>query len=210
MEDDTSFEWTRFRTAIQQALVTLPHFLKHPIDGMRQMPDWDWPTLLTLQGGFALICGVMMDLAERHYLSAVASIFIAPIVAIAANAITSGFFYYTFLFYFRTRVEYRPIFTHLLFASIPVLLMSILRPFVPLVGLVGLAAAGILLLVGFTVNFRLPMKPLRNLLFVIFLVYAASLIFQMFRYEGGRESLRVRATPESLDILEKELKEQSN
>jgi hypothetical protein len=126
------------------------------------------------------------------------------------NFILSGFFYYAFLFVFKQTTSFRQIFTHLLFASIPVLLVSILSPLVPLIGLVGLGAACLLLIIGFTSNFGLPLKKVRNLLFGMFLTYAALLVIQMITWRGGKESLRVKATPESLDILEKELKEDAN
>jgi hypothetical protein len=210
MEDAASFDWVRFRHSIHQAVRTLPHFLKNPVEGIRQLPDWDWPTLITLQAGFAGICGFVGGLAEKHVLSAIVSFFILPIVANAVNFIMSGFFYYVFLFFFHAHVDYRRTFTHLLFASIPVLIVSILSSFVPLVSLVGLGAACLLLIVGFSYNYGLPIKKVRNLLFGLFLTYAAILLVQMISWRGGKEKLRVRATPESLDILEKELKDDAN
>lgn len=210
MEDATSFEWTRFRHGIVQALRTLPHFLKNPVEGMRQLPDWDWPTLTTLQATFAAGCGLVGGIVERHFLTAIVSFFIFPIVANAVNFILSGFFFYVFMFAFKQHVDFRRIYTHLLFASIPVLLISIISPLVPLVNLVGLGAAGLLLIVGFTSNFGMPLKKVRNLIFGMFLAYAAMLVVQLITWRGGKESLRVRATPESLDILEKELKEDAD
>jgi len=210
MEDAASFDWVRFRHSLHQAIHTLPHFLKNPVEGMRQLPDWDWPTLMTLQAGLAAISGLLGGLVERHILSAIVAVFILPIVANAVNFIMSGFFYYVFMFAFRTHTDYRRIYIHLLFASLPVLLVSILSPLVPLVGLVGLGAACLLLIVGFSHNFGFPIKKVRNLLFGLFLVYAAMLVIQLITWHGGKEKLRVRATPESLDILEKELKEDAN
>ncbi len=210
MEDATSFEWSRYRLGLLQAIRTLPHFLKNPIEGMRQLPDWDWPTLLTLQGAFAAGCGLLGGIVERHALTAIVSFFILPIVANAVNFILSGFFFYIFMFSFRQHIDYRRIYTHLLFASIPILLVSILSPLIPMVGLIGLGAASLLLIVGFSVNFGMPVKKVRNLIFGLFLAYAALLIVQMITWRGGKENLRIRATPESLDILEKELKDDAN
>lgn len=210
MEDAASFDWVRFRHSLKQAIHTLPHFLKNPVEGMRQLPDWDWPTLTTLQAGLAAISGFLGGLAERHILSAIVAIFVLPIVANAFNFILSGFFYYVFMFAFHAQTEYRRIYTHLLFASIPVCLVLILSPIVPLIVLVGLGAASALLIIGFSHNFGFPIKKVRNLLFGMFLAYAAILVIQLISWHGGREKLRVRATPESLDILEKELKEDAD
>ncbi len=151
-----------------------------------------------------------MDVLARHAVSAIVSIFIAPFIANIVVAVLSGFFFYTFMFLFHRHVEFRRVYTHLVLASIPVFLMSILSPLVPLIGLVGLGAASLLLIVGFSSNFDLPVKKVRNLIFGLFLAYSAILIVQMISWQGGKEKLRVRATPESLDILEKELKEDPN
>lgn len=210
MENSASFDWARYRLSLQQAFNTLPHFLKNPIEGMRHLPDWDWPTLITLQGAFAVVCGVISDVITRHFLTAILSVFVAPVVATAVNLILSGVFFYTFLFFFGRHVDYRKIFTHLLFASIPLLLSSILTPFVPLVQLIGIGASGLLLIVGFSHNFEFPIKKVRNLIFGLFTAYAILMVAQLLSTRGNRENLRLRATPESLDILEKELKDSSN
>jgi hypothetical protein len=210
MEDSASFDWARYRLSLHQALSTFPHFLRNPIEGMKHLPDWDWPTLLTLQGAFATLCGFTADIITRHFLTAILSFIISPIVAVVVNFILSGFFYYTFMFFFGKHVEFRRIFTQLLFASIPLLLSTLLVPFVPLFQLVGVAAAGLLLIVGFSHNFEFPIKKVRNLISLLFVVYALMLVAQTISTRGGKESLRLRATPESLDILEKELKEDSN
>jgi hypothetical protein len=209
MEDQMSFDWTRFRLAIKEAIYTLPHFLKNPVDGIRNLPDWDWPTLFTLQGSLAMLCGFLKDILQHKVIAAVVWFFVAPIVAGVMSIVISGFFYYTFMFAFHRQVEFRKVFTHVLFASIPVLLIWIVTPFVPLIGLVGVAAAASLLVVGFTANFQLPLRKVQKLVFGVFLIYAASLIVQMISWRDGKESLRLKATPESLDILEKELKEDS-
>jgi hypothetical protein len=210
MENAASFDWNRFRSSVEQAFRTLPHFLKNPIEGMKNLPDWDWPTLITLQAAFAAACGMMMQLVQHHIIAAILAFIIDPIVGNVVNLILSGFFFYTFMFFFKRHIPFRTIYTHLLFASIPVFLVTILSPFVPLVGLVGLGAACILLILGFSYNFQLPIYKVRNLIIGIFLLYAFMMAFQLVSLRGGKENLRIRATPESLDILEKELKDDSN
>lgn len=209
MENSASFDWQRFKSGIHQALLTFPHFLKNPIDGMRHMPDWDWPTLCTLQGGFAVASGFISEIVAHRFLEAALAFFIAPLVAIVVNFVLSGFFYYVFMFSFKKTVEFRHIYTHFLFASIPVLFMALLAPIVPFVHLVGAFAACILLIVGFSNNFGLPVKPVRNLMFLLFFFYSGWVVFEMINLKGSKEKLRLKATPQSLDILEKELKEDS-
>src|SRR5438105_149946 len=120
MDETPGYDWGKLRHSLQQALFTLPHFLKNPVDGMRHLPDWDWPVLLILQGGMAAISGFVKDIVGRHYIGAIVSIFIFPLVALVTSAVVTGFFFYTFMFFFQRHVDFRRVFTHVLFASIPV------------------------------------------------------------------------------------------
>src|ERR1044072_8772866 len=100
-ESSSAFDWLKYKNTLKEAIYTLPHFLKNPVEGMRNLPHWDWPTLLTFQGAMAVICGFLMDVVQRHWLAAIVSIFVAPLVGIIANGIMSGFFFFTFMFFFK-------------------------------------------------------------------------------------------------------------
>ena len=206
---EREYDWNQLRLSLQHAVRMLPHFLKNPIDGMRQLPDWDWPTLLILEAAMAALFGCLKDIVAHHYLGAIVSIFVFPVVALSVTAVLAGFFFYTFMFFFKRHAQFRRIFTILLYGSIPVFAIYVLVPIVDLIQLVGVAAAGALVMVGFISNFDLPPKKVRNLILGMFIAYAALLIFQTLSWHGSKERFRERATPESLDILEKELKTDS-
>lgn len=183
----------------------LPHFFKNPVEGMRTLPHWDWPTTLIIQGVFAAACSMLSNLLARDVIGVLASIVIAPLAAFLTCGIGSGFFYYVFIYFFKKEIPYRQIYLHLVFASFAVWLVNIVAPIIPPVSLIGAAAACMLLYVGFIENFQLPRERVRGLLVALMIGYALVWTFQLVRMTSRHETMRLKATPESLDILEKEL-----
>lgn len=199
-----------FKESFFQALLAFPHFLKNPIQGMRDLPDWEWPILITLQAVLGLVSGVLAAILTRSVLTMITSFFISPISTVVVGFILSGFFYYTFLFFFKREVSFKLVYTHLLFASIPVLLTSIASPIIPLIGVLGVIAAGFLLYVGFLSNLHLPShgqeKKMRFLLIGLVSFYVLSVVYQTVDFSKTEQRRHIKATPESMDILEEELK----
>ncbi len=200
-----NINWTLIRAKLKEALLVLPHFFKNPVQGMRTLPDWDWPTMLILQGAFAASCAIVGNIIDRNIVALITGIVIAPLANIVATGIGAGFFYYTFKFFFQREIPFRQLYQTLIFASIPVLIVGIVSQLIPPIVLLGCAAFMLLLFVGFVDNFNLERKKVRNLLIGLAVLYALSLAFQILRTTSRHEHMRMKATPESLDILEKEL-----
>ncbi|NCN42059.1 hypothetical protein GW916_12515 [bacterium] len=196
----------QFKEVFLQALLALPRFLKNPIQGMKDLPDWEWPILLALQAALGLATGLLGALLSRSLIHVITSIVIAPVSALVVNLVLSGFFYYTFLFLFRKESSFRLISTHMLFASIPVLILNVASPIVPFIGHLGLLASAALLYVGFKENLHLNEKKLKFLVGGLVAIYVALVVIQMVRFQRPSKELNIRATPESLDILEQELR----
>lgn len=172
---------------------------------MRQLPDLDWPVLVALQAALGAASAFLSALIGGHILGMIVALIIPPITAVLFNLIAAAFFYYTFMFFFDHPASFKSVCTHMLFASIPVSFTAILAGYIPLINLLGVAAAAALLAIGFTHNYGLPQKKIRNLMIGIVAIYALILLAQFIRWQGGREHMRLKATPESIDILEKEL-----
>ena len=198
--------WPHLRARLKEAVLVLPHFAKNPVQGMRQLPDWDWPTMLVLQGAFAAICAVLSNLIERDIIGAITGVIISPIAALLITAVFAGFFYYTFLFFFKREIPYRQIYLVLVFAAIPSQVTVVVASLIPPIVLIGVLGSMLLLFVGFTENFHLERLKTRNLLIGMTVIYLAFWGLQLFNYTSKHERMRLKATPESLDILEKELK----
>lgn len=161
--------------------------------------------MLVLEGAFAAICGVIANLIERNILGMITGIVIAPIAHLLVLAIATGFFFYTFMFFFKREVPFRQIFLTLMFAAIPLQVVNVAVHLIPPLVLVGLAATLFLLFVGFVDNFHLDRAKVSKMLVGIMAIYAIFWAIQLVRLTSKHERLRIKATPESLDILEKEL-----
>ncbi len=200
-----NINWTAIKAKLREAVLTLPHFFKNPVEGMRTLPDWEWPETLILQAIFASCVAFVSNLLDRDFLGAMTGLFIAPVSFILLTGIGSGFFYYLFKFYFHRDIEYRRIYINLLFAAIPALIVSIVAFMLPPIMLVGAVACALLLYVGFVSNFQLPQRKLRDLLIGMLIVYALFWVVMLIGNTSKHKTMRMKATPESLDILEKEL-----
>jgi hypothetical protein len=201
------WNWPLIKQKLREDILALPQFFRNPVQGMRTLPQWEWPTILVLQACFALTCSVLANLMERDFLGMITGIVIGPVINVIMVGVVSGIFYYIFLFFFNRQVPYRQVYIHVLYSSIPVLIVSTVVFLVPPLVLVGSAAALLLLFVGFSDNFLIPKRPLRNLLIGIFAVHVVYWGFQQVQISSKHKTLRLKATPESLDILEKELTE---
>lgn len=200
-----NINWDLLRAKLKEAIFVLPHFFKNPVQGMRNLPDWDWPTMLVLEAAFAAICGVISNLLERNILGMITGLIIAPLAHLIVMAIATGFFYYTFMFFFKREIPYRQIFLTLMFAAIPLQILNVAVHLIPPLVLVGLAASMFLLFVAFVDNFHLDRAKVSKMLVGILAIYAIFWAIQLVRVTSKHERLRMKATPESLDILEKEL-----
>ncbi len=94
-----NINWTLIRARPREAILVLPHFFKNPIQGMRTLPVWDWPTILILQGAFAAICAILTSAVARNLLGMFTGIVIGPITQMLLISISAGFFYYIFQFF---------------------------------------------------------------------------------------------------------------
>jgi hypothetical protein len=198
-------DWAQIKLKLREDIVVLPHFFKNPIHGMRNLPPWEWPTILVLQGAFAVICSVIANSIEREWVGLITGIIIAPVTNYIVAGVAAGFFYYYFMFILKRDFSYRQIYLNIIFAAIPLMAVTMIAFLVPPIILVGMAAALLLLYVGFVDSVQLPKKHLRNLLMVIFAVNVVYWGFQQLNSPHKHKSMHEKATPESLDILEKEL-----
>lgn len=201
----SKFNWQDIKFKLKEAIFALPHFFKNPVQGMRELPHWDWPTLLILQMAFALFCGELKNMIERDIIGFFTDIVISPLAAVAVTAIISGWFYYGIKFVFGREVSFHSLYTHVVFAGIPAQISYIVTKHFPPVNILGLAVSVYLLHVGFVHNYQLDKGKLKKLFIGLMVLFTTWWAVQFVSMNVRRDSLRQKATPESLDILEKEL-----
>jgi hypothetical protein len=203
-------DWELLKSKLREAIFTLPHFLKNPIEGMKNLPHWGWAETLILQACFAAICGVLKSLVERNWLGAFFSIILTPLSALLMTAIFCGLFFYIFYFFFNRQLSFHRLYIHFIFASIPIMITSTISYFLPPINLLGVVTTALLLFVGFCHEFALPREKVKKLLAIFVLVYLVIWISQLIQLTSRKENFRMKATPESLDILEKDMQKQND
>ena len=201
-----NLHWPYIRAKLREAVLILPHFFKNPVQGMRTLPEWEWPTILILQAIWAAACAVVANLIDRDLLGIFTGLILAPIANVLLVAIGAGFFFYTFMFFFDREIPYRQLYVTLLFAAIPVQIVSVVAGLLPPIFLAGAAGMLMLLFVAFVDRFHLDRKKTRALLGGLMALYAVFWGVQLAKSSSKRQNLRQIATPESMDTLERELK----
>ncbi len=195
------------KAEIKDSFFTLLQFLRNPISEMQKLPEWEWPKMLLLLAAMASICGAIAGVVSGNLFDIFTRPIILPISSVVMTGIASGFFYYVFKFFFQREVSYQKLYTNLIFASIPAHILVILDHFLRPASLIGLAAGGILLTVGFSANFGLDRKKVGRLMGAMFGIYLVFWIFSSINLGKSHREYRQKATPESLEILERELRE---
>jgi hypothetical protein len=202
---NSTFPWAHWRARLREAGILLLHFARNPIDGMRTLPHWDWPFLLVCQAIAAATCGVVAGITARSLGSVFTGLLFVPITNALSTAVVSGFFYYTFSFVFHRPASFQNLYTHMVFAQLPFLLVWTVSPILPPIVLIGAAATGLLLFVGFIHNLGQDRKKMIKLLVGMYTLFVIFWISSAINHRREVEVFRDKATPESLDILEKEL-----
>src|SRR5665213_3977944 len=111
----SKINWAQITLKLREDIVILPHFLKNPVQGMRNLPHWEWPTILILQGAFAMICSVIANFIERDFFGLITGVVVAPLANYIIAGIAAGFFHYLFLFVYKREISYRQIYLNVIF-----------------------------------------------------------------------------------------------
>lgn len=190
---------------IKLVLEFLLTYFKNPLIGMRQLPHWDWLTIFLIQIAISSLSGLISGLLARSVSGVFLGFFFFPLSSLISHLIVCSFFYYTILFFYKTQIEFRKLYILILLAHLPFLLMIILSSFFRPLTLLGLAITAYLLIIGLSEQFLLPKKLITRFILILYAIYVVLWINHGFNLTKKETVFRKMATPESLDILEKEL-----
>lgn len=189
---------------LMDSLHLLQRYSKNPVQAMRTIPDWDWPTLLFFYMGFAAICGALGGLMSRHLLQIIPGIIIFPISSTLGAFVATGFFYYTYIFFFKREIQIRMLFTIVILAVLPILFLSIFSSWLLPLNLVGFFASGLLLVVGLSENTHVERRKIMRLVGGLYVIYVAFWIFSAIHNRTEREDYGKDPTSDAIQILDKE------
>ncbi|MEO0335016.1 MAG: YIP1 family protein [Pseudomonadota bacterium] len=195
----------KIKKEILETIQVLITFFRNPILGMQQLPDWSWAKMLFLTGAFAATCGLLSGVLAAKPLAIINGFFAYPFSALIMITVFSGLFYYIFMFFYGQELSFKKIYENLVFAALPAQALSTIVHYIPPVTLLGVAVAGMLLIVGFSANFGLPRKKLIKLMSGLFLVYALVWIGNSISFYHQKEELKKIHSPKAAEeILKKE------
>lgn len=184
---------------------TLVGFLKNPVEGIKNLPNWDWPTLVAFHLALSAACGLMGGILSIRLGRIFSGLIVFPLSSLFIAALLTGFFYYTLLFVFHRETDFKKLATLVIFANIPFLFLSIFDYYLTPIVVFAILASGMLLIVGLTELTQLPRRKITQWIGGMMAIYVAFWIYGAISssYEG--RATKDLATPESLDILEEEL-----
>lgn len=148
----------------------LIEYIKHPIQKISYLPDWNWQSLFTVQILMSLFSGFLAGLLKFNFYRMAAGVILMPIVSTVSSLVMSLFFYYYFQFFEKRTENYRKIFTLVILSSIPFYLFQILSEYFSFVSLIGFAMSSFLSIVGLCDNFKLERKRAYKVVGFIFLL----------------------------------------
>lgn len=195
-----------YRAKLNDCVATLIRYLRNPVQAMRTLPDWDWIQLGAFHGAIAATCGLVSGLVTLRFAKIFSGIILFPISTTFLVMIASGFFYYTFLFVFHREMSFRKLVTVVVFANIPNLVLSIAAGYLPPMALVSMGVSSALLIVGLVEITNISRKSIVKLVGLLFGLYCIFWVYGVISSSQEKNSIKDMATPESLDILEKEMR----
>jgi hypothetical protein len=192
------------RARIKEVLGFMPSFLKNPVEGIKRVPAWDWPTVIILQIFLAGVVFVLNGLLGRQFILAVVGLILGPLIGLAFAFIGSGIIYYAILFILRTELEFKKVFIVFVLAGVPGYLFGIISAFVSPILILSIIFSALLLIVGLTENFLLDRKAITKIVGAAALVLILAWVWEAIEDSRASKMKTLEISPDSLEILRKE------
>lgn len=155
---------------VKDVLKYIFHYLKHPIQQIAHLPDWNWTVLVLTLIGVSMTSGVLAGFIPPNFYLIVAGFVISPFVGLVTTFVGTLFMYYYFQVFEKRTVSLRRLFTLILFANIPFFIFQTASEVVPPITLVGFAFTSLLLAVGLTENFQMEKRRAIRLVAAVFTI----------------------------------------
>lgn len=179
---------------LKNSLQILVRYLRNPIHGIQDLPDWSWPEILFHIAAVTSATGFASGLVQTSVASTVYGLVMIPIISVILILIGAGFFYYFFQIFAGQSLSMRRMVTVIFFANIPFFIFQIASEFFPPISLIGLAFTGFILIAGLTSQFHLPRRLVARsviLIYFLFMLVWAWSRLDAIRFEKSmNESLR--------------------
>lgn len=142
----------------KQLIRELIEFVKNPIERISILPDWNWPSVFTVQILLALASGILSGLIKLNFYRVLYGLFLMPIVTTISALLLALFIYYYFQFIENRTESFRRIFILVILSSIPFYLFQIASEYFAPITLIGFGFTSLLAIVGLNENFKVERK----------------------------------------------------
>lgn len=143
---------------VNEILNFLTEYVKHPIQKISKLPEWNWPSLITVHVIISILSGVLAGLLKFNFYRVAFGIFLMPLVSTVSAMMMTLFLYYYFQF-FENRIEnFRKLFTLVVLSSIPFYIFQIISEYFSFVSIIGFSFSSLISIVGLCENFNLQKK----------------------------------------------------
>lgn len=190
-------------------------YFKSPLFAIKNIPQWDWLTVLLVQLVLSMAIGTISDFFSQDNLVIFKGIFIFPISSYLTTFLGAGFFYFLFLIFFNTETHFLKLYTIVFLSHVPFLILKIIKFWIAPIELIGFAATTALLTVGFVENFQLPKKKMIQIFGALYAVYFSMWIFQQIYQSKNALEFKQKVNQgsdaeqeqESIEDIQKQLNE---
>jgi hypothetical protein len=204
----------QFGDSLKDLLRYFGLYFKNPLYAIKNIPDWDWFTLLAIQFLLSLFIGVVSDFFAQNSLVIFRGTIIFPLSSFLTTFLGTGFFYFLFLIFFNTEAPFLKLYKVVFLSHVPFLILRIIKVWIAPIELIGFAATTALLTVGFVENFQLPKKKMIRIFGALYAIYFLMWIFQQIYTSKTTIDFKSRVNQgttiedsESIEDIEKQLKD---
>ncbi|MCB0394296.1 MAG: hypothetical protein KDD25_07040, partial [Bdellovibrionales bacterium] len=113
---------------LQEVYQLLRNFLRNPIVGMKEVPEWDARRLALFQVVIAAAVGLLAGLFEVSPVKMVTNPIFFSIYYFFVSGFTTLFFYFAFQFLYKSTFEPIMVYRIVAFAQIPHVFLKVLTP----------------------------------------------------------------------------------
>src|SRR5690606_20408781 len=104
---------------VKEIIRYLIDYLRHPIEKIKTLPDWNWTVLVVTLIVLSIASGILTGLVPPNFFRVMGGIIISPLVGLVTTTLGALFIYYYFQVFEKRTCSLRKIFTLILFANIP-------------------------------------------------------------------------------------------
>jgi hypothetical protein len=190
---------------LKEALEYLKSFGRNPIQGMRKIPNWDWPTMIIVQVSLSIILGFIAAIAARSSLAIAGNIFLFPITTVLSTLMGAAFFYYSFIFLLNSPIAFQKVYIIVGLSYLPFLIFRIISFLGPVIDLIGFLCVCLLLVVGFIENCAISKKYIFKLIAGLVGLFLVLWIFRVYNQAKHDITIENTTSPEAIKILQEEM-----